>query len=225
MPELRLALVGNLEQHLTAERRELVKALRGGTEDVANLGKKRFRQQILTGGLGVRLSKTWRSKVYPRQNVDTLEPAALIWSKAPQIVSAFSSGEAIRSRRGAGFLAIPTEFAPSTRRRGARGRRMSMDEFLETFGHDVLTVFEKPGSGGRVFYAVAKDGFRRSRGKRGGSRRVKAKGRIKSEPVLMYTLVKQVRLAKRFDVKRTASVLQQAAPGLIVRRMLERLAE
>ncbi|CTQ53546.1 hypothetical protein LP7551_02070 [Roseibium album] len=224
MPDLGLALVGDLQKHLNAERKELGQALRGGTEDVANLGKKRFRQQILNAGLGIRLAKSWRSVVYPRKGVDTLEPAAVIKSKAPQIVTAFSSGDAIRSSHGAGFLAIPSEFAPRSRRRGTRGRRMSMEDFLEAFGNDSLNVFQKPGSGGRVFYAVAKDGFRRSRGKRGGSRRVKVGGRTKAEPVLMYTLVKQVRLGKRFDIARSVRVLRQAAPGLITQRMLKRLS-
>ncbi|EFO33906.1 conserved hypothetical protein [Roseibium sp. TrichSKD4] len=225
MADFELALVGDLQKHLEGEQRELSAALRGGMEDAAELGKRRFRQQITRAGLGARLAKTWRSQVYPRKGLPTMEPAALIWSKAPQIVDAFSKDGAIRSVSQGGWLAIPTDFAPASRKRGARGRRMSMADFLSEFGNESLAVVAKPGAGGRVLYAFSETGFRRSRGKRKGSRRVKAGGRSKSERVLMYTLVKQVRLGKRFDVALTARIIQQATPDLITRKMLQRLGQ
>lgn len=220
MPDIQLALVGNLQKELDRQTNEVASAIYEATDDVAAAVKKRFRQQVTSAGLGNRLAKTWRHRTYPGRNVLTLEPAALIWSKAPHIVSAFSSADPIRSTRPGGFLAIPTDFAPATRKRGARGRRMSMEDFLETFGLDSLKVFPKPGSGNRVFYAIAEKGFRRSGGKKRRSRVVKQGGRIKSQPVLMYVLVKQVRLAKRFDIDSVAAISEQ----LYVRRVVTGIA-
>ncbi|MEQ8784186.1 MAG: DUF6441 family protein [Roseibium album] len=225
MPEIKLSLVGNLQKELDRQTNEVASAIYEATDDVAAAVKKRFRQQVTSAGLGNRLAKTWRHRTYPGRNVLTLEPAALIWSKAPQIVSAFSSGDPIRSTRPGGFLAIPTDFAPATRKRGARGRRMSMEDFLETFGLDSLKVFPKPGSGNRVFYAIAEKGFRRSGGKKRRSRIVKQGGRIKSQPVLMYVLVKQVRLAKRFDIDSVAAIAEQLYIRRVVTGITRRLGQ
>ncbi|MET1410706.1 DUF6441 family protein [Roseibium sp. HPY-6] len=220
MPDIQLALVGNLQKELDRQTNEVASAIYEATDDVAAAVKKRFRQQVTSAGLGNRLAKTWRHRTFPGRNVLTLEPAALIWSKAPHIVSAFSSADPIRSKSPGGFLAVPTDFAPASRKRGARGRRMSMEDFLETFGLDSLKVFPKPGSGNRVFYAIAEKGFRRSGGKKRRSRVVKQGGRIKSQPVLMYVLVKQVRLAKRFDIDSVAAIAEQ----LYVRRVVTGIA-
>jgi len=225
MPDLKLAIVGDLQKELDRQTAEVAGAIYEATDDVAMTVKKRFRQQVLSAGLGNRLSKTWRHKTFPGRNVMTLEPAALIWSKAPHIVSAFSSGNPIRSTRPAGFLAVPTDFAPATRKRGARGRRMSMEDFLETFGTDSLKVFPKPGSGNRVFYAIAEKGFRRSGGQRRRSRIVKQGGRVKSQPVLMYVLVKQVRLAKRFDIDSVAAIAERFYVERVVAGISKRLGQ
>ncbi|MCK7615184.1 DUF6441 family protein [Roseibium sediminicola] len=223
MTDLRLALVGDLQKHLDAEEKEISTGLRLATEDVAVLGKTRFRQQTTAAGLGRKLAKAWRHNVYPRHGVQTLEPAALVFTKAPEIVRAFDEGQTIRPRK-ASFLAIPTDFAPKSRRRLSRGRRMGIDEFREAFGKDALSFVASPEAPGSVVFAFANQGFRRSRGKRGGSRRVKAGGKQKSERVLMFVLVKQVRLSKRLDVSSIETVLRRRYPDLITRRLIERLS-
>ncbi|MEE4012102.1 DUF6441 family protein [Roseibium sp. FZY0029] len=223
MPDLRLALVGDLQKHLDAEQKEVSIALQLGTEDVAVLGKKRYRQQTTAAGLGRKVAKAWRHNVYPRHGVETLEPAALIFTKAPEIIQAFDKGQTIRPRNNS-FLAIPTDYAPKSRERLSRGRRMSLREFTETFGKDALSFRPRSGSHGSIVYAFAEEGFRRSRGKRGGSRRIKAGGRQKSERVLMFVLVKQVRLSKRLDVSSIETVLRRQYPALLTRRLTERLS-
>ncbi|MCV0429227.1 MAG: DUF6441 family protein [Roseibium sp.] len=213
---------------MDAEEKEVSVALRLATEDVAILGKRRFRQQTTSAGLGKKVANAWRHDVFPRRGVQTMEPAARVISKAPDIIRAFDEGQTIRSKDRAGWLAIPTDYAPSSRRRGSRGRKMSADEFIETFGNDSLEVFSKSGAswnGRENLYLFAPDGFRKSRGKRKGSRRVKEKGRIKSEKVLMYVLVKQVRLSKRLNVSSIERTLRRLYPNLITRRLHERLGK
>ena len=173
MTDVKLALVGNLQKTLEAERAAVARGIRGGMEALTDLGKTRLRQQVTRAGLGDRLAKTWRNRVYPPGRGVTLEPAGVIWSNAPHIVRAFSEGSPIRSRELGGWLAIPTDLAPVSRKRGARRKRMPMSDFLDEFGTDSLRVFGAPGKGNRVLYAVADKGFVKGRGKRGGARQAR----------------------------------------------------
>ena len=225
MSDTKLALVGNLQKTLDAEKTAVATGIRGGMEALTDLGKRRLRQQVTRAGLGERLAKTWRGKVYPGARVETFEPAGVIWSKAPHIVRAFSEGRPIRSKASGGWLAIPTDLAPPTRKRGARRKRMSMEDFLEEFGMDSLRVFAPPGRGRRVLYAVADKGFRRGRGKRGGGRTTRVKGKIKAEPLLMYVLVKQVRLRRVLNVDTVERGLVRLAPEYITKRIIGGLSD
>ena len=225
MSDTKLALVGNLQKTLDAEKTAVATGIRGGMEALTDLGKRRLRQQVTRAGLGERLAKTWRGKVYPGARVETFEPAGVIWSKAPHIVRAFSEGRPIRSKASGGWLAIPTDLAPPTRKRGARRKRMSMDDFLDEFGMDSLRVFAPPGRGRRVLYAVADKGFRWGRGKRGGGRTTRVKGKIKAEPLLMYVLVKQVRLRRVLNVDTVERGLVRLAPEYITKRIIGGLSD
>lgn len=225
MTDLKLALVGDLKKTLAAERKAVAKGVRDGMQDLSELGKKRLRQQMVRAGLGDRLAKTWRNRVYPAAKVETLEPAGVIWSNAPKIVRAFSEGTPIRSGRAAGWLAIPTDLAPPTRKRGSRRKRMSMEDFLDEFGEDSLRVFSAPGSAGRVMLAVADNGFRRGRGKRGGGRTTRVKGKIKAEPLLMYVIVRQVRLRQSLNIDSVERALLRLAPDYISRKIVGGLSD
>ena len=142
MTDTKLALVGNLQKTLDAEKTAVATGIRGGMEALTDLGKRRLRQQVTRAGLGERLAKTWRGKVYPGARVETFEPAGVIWSKAPHIVRAFSEGRPIRSKASGGWLAIPTDLAPPTRKRGARRKRMSMEDFLEELRFLLMRIYD-----------------------------------------------------------------------------------
>lgn len=224
MPDIKLAAFGNLQKDLNAQRKDVAAGIRAGTEDAAVFGKTRFRDMVTGAGLGNRLAKSWRHNVYPDRRKETFEPAALIFSKAPELMNAFNEGGLITPRRGA-FLAIPTEFAPKSRHPLARHRNMPLKEFREVFGDGVLSLREKKGSGGQVLYAFAEQGFRRRFGKRRGVSRVKKGGRIKSEPVLMYVLVKQTRLQRRLNIDAVGNSVQQVYPSMVIRSILKRLGQ
>lgn len=72
-----------------------------------------WRKQVEGAGLGTRLARTIRSEAYPKGR-NSINAAALVWTRAPSIVEAFDRGALIRSKDGF-YLAIPTEAA------GARG--------------------------------------------------------------------------------------------------------
>ena len=86
----------------------------------AGLGLKAdWRREITGAGLGERLARTIRNRTYP-ENEASLAAAALVWSKAPEIVGAQARGALIRSRAGF-WLAIPTPAADAA----LRGRKVT----------------------------------------------------------------------------------------------------
>ncbi|NCM98247.1 MAG: hypothetical protein GW948_13510, partial [Rhodobacterales bacterium] len=78
--------------------------------------KSAWRLQITSAGLGPRLANSIRSQNFPRSG-ESLEAAALVWSKAPVIVGAHDTGPLIRSKNGF-WLAIPLPAAGKSLRGG-----------------------------------------------------------------------------------------------------------
>ena len=60
--------------------------------------KTAWRTQITGAGLGRRLANSIRNQNFPRSG-ESLDAAALVWSKAPVIVGAHDTGPLIRSKR------------------------------------------------------------------------------------------------------------------------------
>jgi hypothetical protein len=85
--------------------------------------KSAWRLQITGAGLGTRLANSIRSQNFPRSG-ESLDAAALVWSKAPVIVGAHDTGPLIRSKNGF-WLAIPLPAAGGVpARRPDHPRRM-----------------------------------------------------------------------------------------------------
>ena len=61
--------------------------------------KSAWRTQITGAGLGRRLANSIRNQNFPR-SAESLDAAALVWSKAPVIVNAHDTGPLIRSKDG-----------------------------------------------------------------------------------------------------------------------------
>ena len=109
--------------------------------NVANrtIALERWRGQITGAGLGQRLARTIRSEQYPKGQ-PSLNAAALVWSKAPDIVSAHDTGPMIRSRNGF-WLTIPTAAAGKSR----RGGRISPVEWERRTGLRLRFVYRRSG--------------------------------------------------------------------------------
>ena len=101
--------------------------------------KSAWRLQITGAGLGTRLANSIRSQTFPRAG-ESLDAAALVWSKAPVIVGAHDTGPLIRSQNGF-WLAIPLPAAGKS----LRGGRITPGEWERRRG---LRLHE--GSGGGV---------------------------------------------------------------------------
>ena len=94
---------------MAAEVKAGEKAVSAAMREAGTDLKSAWRGQITQAGLGRRLANSIRSQTYPKAG-ESLNAAALVWSKAPVIVGAHDTGPLIRSKDGF-WLAIPTAAA------------------------------------------------------------------------------------------------------------------
>lgn len=188
-------------------------AVQGLTEEL--------KAQIYGAGLGLRVSNTWRGTTYPKSR-NSLDPAGYVWSKAPNIVSFFSSDNVVRAANGT-FLAIPTENTPL----GRGGRRMTVADVEARYGRQL--VFIQPGDRGFRTPSIRRAGVaflvlkglvvrKSNQSWRNPSARELARGRQTSD-IIMFILVPQVRGQKRLDYAGAAERWAQQVPALITERL------
>ncbi len=101
--------------------------------------KTAWRGQITSAGLGRRLANSIRTQTFPRAS-ESLDAAALVWSKAPGIVGAHDTGPLIRSRDGF-YLAIPLPAAG----KGFRGGKITPGEWERRRGLRLRFVYRRRG--------------------------------------------------------------------------------
>ena len=183
------------------------KAVSAAMREAGNDLKSAWRGQITQAGLGRRLANSIRSQTYPKVG-ESLSAAALVWSKAPQIISAHDAGKMIRSKSGF-WLAIPTAAAG----KGPRGRRITPGEWEQRRGMRLRFVYRRNGPS-----LLVADGRLNSRGLGVASRSKTGRGQ---STVPIFLLVPQVKLAKRLNLAQAAERAQAAIPGLIVANWLE----
>lgn len=188
-------------------------AVTQGVAETAKAVQANWRAQIVSAGLGKRLSGTIRQEVYPKGQPSP-NAAALIWSKAPEIIGANERGALIKSSKGL-FLAVPLPGAGTGVSAGGRGgKRVTPAGWERRTGIKLRFVFRanKPSflvaDDARV---SAKSGIAK---RRGGKRR---KDGILSgaQTVPIFILVPQVRLKKRLDLQGAARDGALALPGRI----------
>jgi hypothetical protein len=169
--------------------------------------KTAWRGQIAQAGFGRRLANSIRSQSFPKAG-ESLNAAALVWSKAPVIVSAHDTGPLIRSRDGF-WLAIPLPAAGKS----TRGRRMTPGEWERRRGLRLRFVYRRTGPS-----LLVAEGRLNTRGQAVVSRSKTGRGKI-TAPI--FLLVPQVKLPKRLDLARDAARAHDAVPGLIAANWVE----
>lgn len=196
-------LVATMEREIKAGESAVTRVLQAAGQEL----KADWRAQITRAGLGARLARTIRSQAYPKRG-ESLEAAALVWTKAPQIIGAHDSGPLIRSKSGF-WLAIPTEAAG----KGRGGKRLTPGEWEQRRGLRLRFIYRRRGPS--LLVAV---GRLNSRGIGVASRSKTGRG-LTTVPV--FLLVPQVKLRKRLDLARDAARVQAQVPGRIVREWVE----
>lgn len=158
---------------------------------------------VVAAGMGERLARTWRRKVYPERGT-SLDPAGLVYvnpgkggrGNAPTIIDFYSASRVINPLIGEA-LALPTKDCPKTgASRGGR-RFMTPLEVEARFNAELFPLKLKGGGLGLFINVIPgvstlKGGYRpRTKG------RVKA-GR-KAKAVMMFVLRRQVKGRKRLN--------------------------
>jgi hypothetical protein len=185
--------------------RAVTQAMRGAAAEM----KAKWRAQVVGAGLGQRLGNTIRSEAYP-QGAESLNAAAMVWTRAPKIIGAHQAGPTIRSTTGV-WLAIPTEAAGQ----GRSGARITPNAWQASRGVRLRFV---PIRGGRTALLVADD----ARINKGGQARRKGGKRRRdgiltgAQSVVIFTLIRQVKLPKRLDLARDAEAVAASIPSRIV---------
>ena len=184
---LKAAITGNLEKVMAEEYALASRAVVAGVSKRTEALKITLRKQITRARLGGRLAKAWRGRVYENDGIDA---AGFVWSKAPKIMLAFEEGMTIRARNRR-WLAIPTEHAP--RRGRSAGRRSSMSKRISPSSYVWRDRLRFVSVNPRLALLVEH-----------------RKGRRKS--LVMFILVRQVKLRKRLDVKGAGEAAADALP-------------
>lgn len=125
VPSLRARPLGDFGRALDAQVREVEGAMRRAITTTGQQVQSELRAQARNAGFrdgGRAVANTWRLTIYPGAGRRTLHPAALVWSKMPDVVRAFDQGAVVRPGKGREFLAWPTGYNATRGRRGA-GRR------------------------------------------------------------------------------------------------------
>jgi hypothetical protein len=137
--KLKLDITPDLVAAMAAEVKAGEKAVTAAMREAGTGLKTAWRGQITGAGLGRRLANSIRSQTYPKAG-ESLNAAALVWSKAPVIVGAHDTGPLIRSKDGF-WLAIPTEAAG----RGLRGGKITPGEWERRRGLRLRFVYRRTG--------------------------------------------------------------------------------
>ncbi|MGI3212347.1 DUF6441 family protein [Roseovarius tibetensis] len=206
--KLKLDVTPDLVTMMAAEITAGEKAVSAATREAGTSLKTAWRGQITGAGLGQRLSRTIRSEQYPKGQ-PSLNAAALVWSKAPDIVSAHDTGPLIRSKDGF-WLAIPTPAAG----RGRGGARLTPGEWERRRGLRLRFVYRRRGPS----LLVADRARINTRGTALASRAKTGRNQV-TAPI--FLLVPQVKLSKRLDLDRDAERAHNSVPGLIVANWAE----
>ena len=205
--KLKLDITPDLVAAMAAEVNAGEKAVTAAMREAGTGLKTAWRGQITGAGLGRRLANSIRSQTYPKAG-ESLNAAALVWSKAPVIVGAHDTGPLIRSRDGF-WLAIPLPAAG----KGRRGGKLTPGEWERRRGMRLRFVYRRRGPS-----LLVADGRLNSRGLGVASRAKTGRGRA---TVPIFLLVPQVKLPKRLNLDRDAERALDSVPGLIVANWVE----
>lgn len=201
-----VAAISDLRKQMQRATAAGERAVRYGVEEATESLKGRLRYQTRGAGLGGRLANTWRSKTKP--SGPSFDSDGMVWTKAPHIFRSHGFGAVIKPVRGATYLAIPTEAAG----KGRRGARITPHQWERKTGRKLKFV-AVPGKN-PILVAEQAVGFNKS----GVARISKAQRPRKPFSVVIFRLVKTVRLPKRMDIKGAAMAEINLLPRYIGKR-------
>jgi hypothetical protein len=204
---LKLDITPDLVAAMAAEVKAGEKAVTAAMREAGAGLMTAWRGQIAQAGLDRRLANSIRSQNFPKAG-ESLNAAALVWSKAPVIVSAHDTGPLIRSKNGF-WLAIPLPAAG----KGRGGAHLTPGEWERRRGLRLRFVYRRTGPS-----LLVAEGHLNTKGQAVVSRSKTGRGKV-TAPI--FLLVPQVKLPKRLDLARDARRAHDAVPGLILANWVE----
>jgi hypothetical protein len=218
--QVKLALTGNLGGFANDVHLAIARGARNAAEKQLARGKLALRGDVRAAGLGDRLANTWRAEIYPRSaSAHTHSPTVVFRANdgaattrtnslgntstiasAADIIKAHTFGPTIRSKHGL-YLALPTANTPR------KGRRYATPTEVEEMFNQDLIIFHGRGQQMLAFVDAV-------RGKSGRGFRAPTKRRTKagrqSEMILVFILVRQVRLRAKLHYPRIFADLEKS---------------
>lgn len=208
--DFRVTIEGDFPKLMQVEAEAGKRAVSAAMRGAAGTLKAAWRSQVTLAGLGSRLSKAVRSDAYPKGK-NSLNAAAMVWTKAPQIISAHNDGAVIRSKSGM-WLAIPTAAAG----RGPSGKRITVAQWEQKTGRQLAFVYRRGRTALLVDTGKAAPGNVMVKRRRRGGSVLTAPSTFRNRSVVIFTLVPQVRLKKRMDLEAAAQKVAAGVPAAIV---------
>lgn len=183
---------GAVDHALSEEFRALSHRVRLATERAGrDILLKPLREMTRHALNSKKLPTTWRGALYPKGATPTLSPAFYAYSKAPTIMQTFEKGVTIAAQHGK-FLAIPTiETGRETRH--FRRKKLTPEQWVKE--NRVALVFRPTSYGGVLVAELERFRTKKRKGQKTRSFVVR-----RQKPVVMFILLKQVRLRKRLDL-------------------------
>jgi len=175
-----------------------------------------LRVETQAGLMSARLPRAWRMNTYPSAGF-SLDPAGWVYVRGPRpgqvsfgtsaaiLLDAFEKGVAITARRG-GWLAIPTDAAgkraplpgAAMQGRGSQQARITPEGFERRSGLQLRFVPKGPGKALLVVDGARRDRLARAQPYSARGRGAKLYGPA-GRTIVVFTLLRQVRLPKRLD--------------------------
>ena len=199
---LKLDIRPNIAALMQAEIAAGEKAVSAAMRAAGTELKSDWRAQITGAGLGRRLANSIRSQTFPKTG-GSLNAAALVRSKAPEIIATHDTGPLIRSKNGF-WLAIPLPAAGKS----TRGGRITPGEWERRTGLRLRFIYRR-----RAPSLLVAEGRLNTKGRAVVSRSKTGRG-VVTAPI--FLLVPQVKLRKRLDLARDAERAVDGVPSLIV---------
>lgn len=245
MSLVKAAATGNLRAGLDRELRRVSAALRRAVDTTGQQVQAELRAQARSAGFkdgGKAMANAWRLRVFPRPGIapTTLKPAAMVWSRMPDLATAFDKGVTVRPK-GRNYLTYPTGYnAVGGRRNAGRrgGLRVTPEQMIAAGKRGEAFVLPLDGAPSRALWclrvAAATGTSRRTRNRLRlfvGSATEVVTGRVKGLQqkrrdilqqgfVPMFFLMKAVSLRKRLDV----AAVRQRAPAWFAQNAVRELA-
>jgi hypothetical protein len=212
--KLAVKLGRSLQVDMTAELRDIERAVATGTRAAGRGLKTEFRRQVSSVGLGQRLANSWRDRQLPEPETRRREPG---------LHQGVADHPCFRPGRGDPEQARALSCDPDRERteEGTDGRRIKPSTFPE---HRLgpLRFVPRPSGPSLLVVDGLRASFSRQTGQLRGFRRATDRVRRSGQgltTVVMFLLVPQVKLPKRLDVARAAERWSTQLPALIEQQL------